>query len=81
MCSSVGIKEIISVVTCSGFCLVQLIMGDPHNWFQEYGKLVGFALLFFFGLIVSDLDVGVLGCMPKDPSIAWQSWKTQELNS
>ena len=81
MCSSVGIKEIISVVTCSGFCLVQLIMGDAHNWFQKYGKLVGFALLLLFGVIVSGFNIGVLGCVSKDPSIAWQSWKILELHS
>ena len=53
-------------------------MKDTHNWFWEYGWLIGFALMFFLDLIVLSLDILVLGCIPRDPLVAWKSWKTWE---
>ena len=62
--------------SCYGFYLDQPIIKDHHNCFWKNDCSFGFALLFPLDLIVLGLDVEVLGCIPRDPSVAWQSWKT-----
>ena len=37
--------------------------------------------MFPLDLIVLGLDIQNLGCAPRDPSVAWQNWKTIELQS
>ena len=75
MCNYVGTKEN-NYDSCYNFYLDQPIIKDPHNWFQEYG---------WFGWFCSDISfepyIFVFRRLsawlyPKNPSVAWQIWKT-----
>ena len=67
-----GTKETILIV------VLVLVLFRPNNHGQSscigsMDFLVGFALLFPLSMIILGLDVRVLVCIPRDPSVAWQS--------